>query len=75
MLKWDSAALCHKLLHIVKRLELIIVEDKSDYDFFTKSSAKNDTHLLCYTSCAAESVAELIYEYDNIMMNDLSDHI
>ena len=75
VLEQDSAVLCHKLLNTIKRLELIIVKDKSDYDFFTKSFAKNDAHHLCYTSCAAELVAELIYKYNVIMMNDLLEHM
>ena len=75
MLKWDLAVLCYKLSHTVERLELTIVESKSNYNLFTKSSAKNDAHLLCYTSYIAKSVAELIYEYNNMMMNDLLDHM
>ena len=75
MLKWDLTILCCKSSHIVERLELIIVESKSDYNLFTKSFVKNDAHLLCYTSCAAESVATLIHEYNDMMMNDLLNHM
>ena len=75
MLKWDSAVLCHKSSHTVERLGLIIVEGKSDYNLFTKSSAKNEACLLHYTSHAAESVTKLIYEYNDMTVNDLSDHM
>ena len=75
MLKWDSAVLCHKSSHTIKWLELIIVEGKSDYNLFTKSSAKNDAHLLCYTSHTTKSVTKLIHEYNNMTVDDLSDHM
>ena len=59
----------------VERLELIIVESKSDYNLFTKSSAKNDACLLQYASHTAESVAEHIHKYDDMIMNNLLDHM
>ena len=75
MLKWDLAVLHYKSLHTVKRLELIIVESKSDYNLFVKSSAKNNAYLLYYTSYTAKSVAELIYKYNDIIVNNLLDHM
>ena len=75
VLKWDLAVLYYKSSHTVERLELIIVESKSDYNLFAKSSAKNDAHLLCYASHTAESVAKLIHKYDNMTVNDLLDHM
>ena len=71
VLKWDLAILYHKLSHIVKRLELIIIESKSDYNLFAKSFVKEYACLLCYASCVAESIAKLIYKYNDIIMNNL----
>ena len=75
MLKWDLAVLYYKSSHTVERLELIIVESKSNYNLFTKSFVKNNACLLYYTSHAAKLVTKLIYEYDDIMINNLLDHM
>ena len=75
VLEWDLAVLCYKLSHTVEKLELIIVEGKSNYDFFTKSSAKNDAHLLCYNNHTAKLVAKLIYKYNDMTVDDLSDYM
>ena len=75
VLKWDLAVLCHKSSHTIKRLELIIIESKSNYDLFAKSSAKNDACLLCYASHAAKSVVKIIHKYNNMTVNDLFDYI
>ena len=71
MLKCDLVILCYKSSHTVERLELVIVESKSDYNLFTKSSAKNDACLLYYVSHTAKSVAKLIHEYNNMIINNL----
>ena len=75
MLEQNLAVFHHKLSHTVKRLELIIVESKSDYNLFTKSFVKNDACLLCYASHTAKLVAELIYKYDNITVNSLLNYM
>ena len=75
VLEWDLAVLYHKSSHTIERLELIIVESKSDYDLFTKSFAKNDACLLYYTSHTAELIAKLIHKYNNITVNNLLNNI
>ena len=75
VLKWDLAVLYHKLSHTVERLELTIIESKSDYNLFTKSLAKNDACLLLYTSHVAKSVAKLIYKYNDMTVDNLLDHM
>ena len=75
MLKQNLAVLYYKSSHTVKRLGLIIIESKSDYNLFTKSFAKNDAHLLYYTNYTAKLVAELIHKYNNIIIINLLNYI